>query len=277
MVTAIWRPSPNFSPAGRGVGDILGIVIHDTECSLAVALATFEKLGGVSAHLVIDADGTVYRCVQDADVAYHVAAFGSKPSLNRNRPNWLPLYNGLYSAVNASTIGIEIVGFAAQGFAPAQYDALGLLVAELCDTYRLERTLVIDAGAAARIVSHGWLQTDRTDPGPLFDWARLRTMLAPSLPADPAHPTQEELMHLTDEQIAEHIAVPIFRAAGHETAADFGITKAWVAEYRAGRYRGDPLSGEEGVPGTNDDIIWQLFQFGVVTYRRSDASFSWTG
>ena len=84
-------------------------------------------------------------------------------------------------------------------------------------------------------------------------------------------------MHLTDEQIAEHIAVPLFEGAGQPAAADWGIVKAWTAEYRAGRYRGVPMSGETDVPDTGGDVVWQRFTFGVCTYRRSDASFSWTG
>lgn len=190
-----WSSSPNYSRANRGVGSILGIVLHDVEGTSAGALATFKRANGVSAHYVIAEDGALFQCVQDHDIAYHVAAFGGNPALNRNRPDWLPAYNGAYSAVNGVTIGIELAGYAATGFGAAQYATLNLLLDSLCAQYNLARTLLPDAGAAATIVTHGWLQTDRTDPGPLFDWDRLRPGAIPPQEVDvPNSPEDQAIL-----------------------------------------------------------------------------------
>jgi N-acetyl-anhydromuramyl-L-alanine amidase AmpD len=164
--------SPNFAAANRGAGDIQGIVLHDTESASAAALAWLtNRASGVSAHYVIAEAGGIYRLVYPRNIAFHVAAFGNDPRLNRNRPAWLPAYNGRHSAVNAATIGIELAGFAATGYQPAQYQALGLLCAQLCQEYAIPPTLLPEYGAEAAILTHGWLQTDRSDPGPLFSWA----------------------------------------------------------------------------------------------------------
>ncbi len=207
-----WRPSPNCSPAARHRGDVRALVLHDTECSLQAALNTFAAPNSVSAHYVIAPDGAIYQCVRDEDVAYHVAAFGANPQLNRNRPTWLRWpddYTGRYSAINAVTIGIELVGFASEGYTPEQYRSLGELVRALCQRWDLEPALLPDAGAGATIVTHGWLQTDRTDPGPHFDWEALRAALAAAAPVPaPGAGAQDgaqtgevdEMAQLTDDQ-----------------------------------------------------------------------------
>jgi hypothetical protein len=86
-------------------------------------------------------------------------------------------------------------------------------------------------------------------------------------------PPPEEYMHLTDEQIKEHILPVLWGAFPY--APFFGIAQAWVDELRADRYRGAPLTPEVEVPET--DIKWQRFERGVVTFKASDASFQWTG
>lgn len=178
-MNAVWQPVRSFTRAARGVGDILGIVLHDSECPEAAMVAALNS-NGVSAHYSVGEDGQLYQHVQDADIAYHAAAFGSTPTLNRTKPHWLPAWQGEpYSAVNKWTIGIELAGYAARGFTPAQYVSLGALVRSLCERYGLPMTCLDTDGQAARIVTHGSLQTDRSDPGPLFDWDQFRAAMAP--------------------------------------------------------------------------------------------------
>ena len=174
-----WLGSPNRTDVGRAPGDVRGVVVHDTECDLHATTATFQRTGGASAHYAIDTDGRCYQYVAEPSVAYHVAAWGNDYSLDRNRPDWLPAYNGRYSAVNAATIGIELVGYAAQGYTPAQYASLGALIVDICQRWGITPTLLPDVGPAATVVTHGWLQTDRSDPGLLFDWQQLRAALSP--------------------------------------------------------------------------------------------------
>lgn len=176
----IWLGSTNYATApGRR---ILGLVIHSSECSLDVMTRTFNTPGGASAHYAIGTDGRRYQYVRDQDVAFHVAAFGSTPALNRNRPSWLPAYNGLYSAVNGCTLGVELEGFAASGFTAEQYEELGRLLAEKSAEHGFPLTLLPEVGADARVLTHGWLQTDRTDPGALFQWDDLRNALGDDMP-----------------------------------------------------------------------------------------------
>lgn len=175
----IRRPVANHTEAQRTPEDVLGLVVHSSEGNLAGLLATFDNPESwASAHFAIDADGAVYELVPPASVAWHCAAFGKDPSLNRNRPAWLPdVSSGDYSITNSCTIGIELIGFAAKGFTAAQYAALGDLCARLCGDWELPPTLLPEYGEEAAITTHAYLQRDRTDPGPLFDWARFRAHL----------------------------------------------------------------------------------------------------
>ena len=121
---------------------------------------------GVSAHYAIDRDGTVVGIVPEGDVAFHVAAFGNQPALNRRRPAWLVQYDGRFSALNACTVGIELVGFARTGFTEAQYSALGAMCAGIAMRWGFPAD-------ADRVVTHASLQMDRSDPGDAFDWDAL--------------------------------------------------------------------------------------------------------
>ncbi len=173
---ATWIGSPNFTALTRRT--VLGAVLHSSEGTMAGMNAVFNIAGGASAHYAIGRDGRRYQYVRGKDIAYHVSAFGANASLNRNTPTWpLPAYNGRYSAVNACTIGIELEGYAATGFTAAQYVELAALLRELCETHGFPLTLLPDAGEAARVTTHAFLQTDRTDPGAMFSWNALREAL----------------------------------------------------------------------------------------------------
>jgi len=168
-------PSPNRGGTCRVPGDVRGIVIHSVEGTMASAVATFAKVGASSAHYGIDTDGTVVAFVPEGDVAFHVAAFGNRPALNRARPEWLPAYDGRWSAVNACTVGIELAGFAGRAFSAAQYASLGALCAGIATRWGF----VPDA---SRVVSHASLQSDRFDPGDAFDWDTLFAAIEASRP-----------------------------------------------------------------------------------------------
>ncbi len=97
---AVVRPSCNHG------GDNLpqAVVVHATEGELAGALAHLrDPQSGVSAHYVIDRDGTVYQLVPERVVAYHVAcgAEGCVASC--------PAFLCGDKKPEARTIGIELV------------------------------------------------------------------------------------------------------------------------------------------------------------------------
>mgnify|MGYP001581188773 CR=1 FL=1 len=156
-------------------GAISILVIHYTEIDFATTKKVFlDPAYEVSAHLVIDQDGTIYRFVQDHDAAYHAG-----------NSHW-----GGLEGVNDYSIGIELVhpGFSqAQGikikgdehlwipYDGRQIDAL----IQTCKDYSAQYNI-----APENIVGHSdiapW-RYDKTetpypakrDPGPLFPWRHL--------------------------------------------------------------------------------------------------------
>ena len=101
-----WIASPNFNP-GRGGYRCDKIIVHDTEGSYASAVAWFsQSRSRVSAHFVVKEDGSeATQMVDIGDRAWHVCAF------------------------NASTIGIEMAGFASKGFGSKEWLAVATIVA----------------------------------------------------------------------------------------------------------------------------------------------------
>lgn len=77
---AKWRPLLNHSAPGR-ISDRNTIVLHITDGSTAEgAIATFQTSQTphrVSAHFVIDRDGTVYQLVDCQDTAWHASQVNS--------------------------------------------------------------------------------------------------------------------------------------------------------------------------------------------------------
>lgn len=107
-------PSPNFSE--RGVPLDL-IVIHDCEGSYAGSINVFLTQNGqrsVSAHLVLNDDGSeATQMVPFAKKAWHAVNFNSR------------------------SIGIEMAGFTAKGFAPSELNADAHIVAWLLKKFNI--------------------------------------------------------------------------------------------------------------------------------------------
>lgn len=108
----------------------------------------------VSAHLLIDRDGNLAQFVSTHSRAWHAGA---------------SFYGGK-SACNDFSIGIELEGCDEQTFTEPQYARLTPVLNEL-----LRWHPAIERHA---IVGHSDIAPGRkTDPGPNFDWARVRTDL----------------------------------------------------------------------------------------------------
>lgn len=143
------HPSPNFGDRrGRAVEFV---VLHYT--AMPTCAAALERLcdpsAEVSAHYLIDADGTVLSLVDEAARAWHAGA-GS----------W-----GGEGDVNSRSIGIELANSGATPFAEAQIQALERLLAGILERHALPPHSVI---------GHSDMAPDRKgDPGPRFDWRRL--------------------------------------------------------------------------------------------------------
>ena len=109
----------------------------------------------VSAHSVIDRDGKISQYVPFLARAWHAGE-----SSYRER-----------AACNDFSIGIELEGADDVPYTPPQYQSLAALIAALCAAY--------PSLSSERMVGHSDIAPGRkSDPGPLFDWARLHTLLA---------------------------------------------------------------------------------------------------
>ncbi len=147
-------PSPNFDqrPAGRGI-DML--VLHYTGMKTArAALARMcDPAAQVSAHYLIDEDGTTTALVAEQNRAWHAG-----------RAWWWG-----ESDINGCSIGIELVNpgheFGYRDFPQDQMAALEELAA---------RIMARHAIPPERVLGHSDVAPGRRqDPGERFDWQRL--------------------------------------------------------------------------------------------------------
>jgi N-acetyl-anhydromuramoyl-L-alanine amidase len=124
----------------------------------------FAAIAGqrVSAHVLIRRDGSLLQFVP-----FHLRAWHAGASSWRGREQ-----------CNDYSIGIELEGTDTTPYEDAQYGALATLVAALVRAYP---TLAPEAVAGHEDVAPG----RKTDPGPAFEWPRLKALLrnALALPA----------------------------------------------------------------------------------------------
>ena len=165
-------PSPNFNE--RPAGEISLLVIHNislppaqfatgkvqeffqnrldvTEHPYFAGIADLR----VSAHFLIERDGSVTQFVSCLERAWHAGV-----SMLEGR-----------ETCNDFSVGIELEGTDDLPFSDAQYQALITLTRQLQTAF--------PAITGARICGHSDIAPGRkTDPGPAFDWARDRAALA---------------------------------------------------------------------------------------------------
>jgi N-acetylmuramoyl-L-alanine amidase len=172
------RPSPNCSPRPAGAAiDIL--ILHYT--GMQSATAAIERLcdpaAQVSAHYVIDEDGTVLRLVDEAQRAWHAGV-----SSWQGRDD-----------VNSFSVGIELVNpgheWGYRAFPPAQLAACTALARDIVERHAI---------APARVLGHSDVApTRKQDPGERFDWAALaRHGVGLWPPDDPPAATAEAALAL---------------------------------------------------------------------------------
>lgn len=108
----------------------------------------------VSAHLLIDRQGRITQYVPFHARAWHAGASS---------------YDGR-TACNDFSIGIELEGTDTAPYEDAQYGSLARIVCVLCETY--------PDLSPGRLAGHNDIAPGRkTDPGPSFDWPRLKTLI----------------------------------------------------------------------------------------------------
>lgn len=145
-------PSPNWNERQCPVSMV---VLHYTGMRTAAeALARLcDPDAQVSAHYLIDEDGTVIRLVNEDKRAWHAG-----------KSSWRGITD-----VNSASVGIELVNpgheFGYRPFAEAQMHALIPLLSDIIDRHDVPR---------ANVVGHSDVAPARkADPGELFDWEQL--------------------------------------------------------------------------------------------------------
>jgi len=147
------RPSPNHDERGGAPIDML--VLHYT--GMREGRAALERMcdtvAKVSAHYMIEEDGTVYALVDEERRAWH-AGVGS--------------WRG-HDEINSRSIGIELVNpgheFGYRAFPLAQMEALAQLAPGILSRHPIPQRNVVGHADVA--------PTRKEDPGELFDWAWL--------------------------------------------------------------------------------------------------------
>ena len=168
MISFRDRPSPNFDsrPDGAPV-DML--VLHYT--GMGTAAAALDRLtdpgARVSAHYVIEEDGTVWRLVDEKARAWHAGISAWRGETD----------------INGRSVGIELVNpgheFGYRPFPGAQIEALIELA---------KRVLARHPIPPRNVVGHADVAPARKmDPGELFDWPRLAAAGIGLWPADGQH------------------------------------------------------------------------------------------
>jgi N-acetylmuramoyl-L-alanine amidase len=144
------HPSPNFGER-RGGARVELVVLHYTAMpTCAEALARLcDPVAEVSAHYLIDGDGTILSLVDESARAWHAGA-----------GEW-----GGAGDVNSRSIGIELANTGRMPFSEPQMAALERMLSGVLDRHALSPQAVI---------AHSDMAPDRKgDPGARFDWRRL--------------------------------------------------------------------------------------------------------
>ena len=208
---SLTHPSPNFGER-RGGARVELVVLHYT--AMRDCAAALERLcdpgAEVSAHYLIDGDGSVLSLVDEGARAWHAGA-----------GEWRGTGD-----VNSRSIGIELANTGREPFAEPQMAALERLLAGVLERHGL--------GPEA-VIGHSDMAPERKgDPGPRFDWRRLAVQglaIWPDLvDAPPPHPFPAR---------GEGGASPVMtgfmadlRAYGYPDAAPESLLAAFRLRYR---------------------------------------------
>ena len=157
--------SPNFDDRAIVVEFV---VIHYTACTLVKTLEIFtNQARQVSAHLVIDLDGTVYElvpCLQDKCLrAWHAG-----------KSTYTDLSGSQWNGFNDFSIGIELVNLNGNlyDYTDQQYQSLVTVIKQLGKHH----AHILNP---ERIIGHEQIAGYRgkSDPGACFDWNRLYSLV----------------------------------------------------------------------------------------------------
>jgi N-acetylmuramoyl-L-alanine amidase len=202
------RPSANFDarPDGAAV-DILVLHYTGMETAEAALDRLMDPAAKVSAHYLIDEDGTIVRLVEEDRRAWHAGVASWRGATD----------------VNARSIGIELVNpgheFGYRPFPEAQTGALIDLAADIVARQRIP---------ARNVVGHSDVAPRRKmDPGELFDWPRLAAA------GIGLWPEESDTCIMDPEEVKAMLA-----AVGYETENLFLTLQAFQRHFRPARVTG---------------------------------------
>ena len=159
---AIWARSENHAPRPAGM-PVDAIVIHYTDLPLRETIELLSLPGHpASTHYVIDRDGALYQMVSERRRAWH-----SGVSRLAGRED-----------VNDFSIGVDLVFEPEhhERYEEVQYQVLLDLIDGIRTRHPIDPALVTGHEDVALPPGR------KADPGPCFDWARIRGHLSNSIP-----------------------------------------------------------------------------------------------
>jgi len=209
----IERPSPNFEARPTGLSVDL-LIIHYTGMPRAeLALSRLcDPAAKVSAHYLIDEDGTTYHMVAENMRAWHAGV-----------ANWRG-----ETDVNGRSIGIELVNpgheFGYRPFPETQMMALEQLAADILSRHPIP---------PRHVLGHSDVAPGRkTDPGELFDWPRLARAGIGLWPGDDGDRSDP------DDGGGEHLLARFGYGMGETPATRSAAIEAFQRHYRPSRIDG---------------------------------------
>jgi N-acetylmuramoyl-L-alanine amidase len=202
------RASPNFDerPADTSI-DMLVLHYTGMESAEAALARLTDPAARVSAHWLIDEDGTVVRLVPETMRAWHAGA-----SFWRGETD-----------INARSIGVELVNpgheFGYRAFPEPQMAALLELASDIVARHPIPRRNVVGHSDVA--------PRRKMDPGELFDWRRLARAGIGLWPGE------------SGECVIEENAVRLMLSTiGYENEELFATLKAFQRHFRPARVDG---------------------------------------
>ncbi|MEM8985612.1 MAG: N-acetylmuramoyl-L-alanine amidase [Pseudomonadota bacterium] len=154
MVLSITQtPSPNFDDRGDIAPDILLLHYTGMKSGPAALARLCDAASRVSAHYLVEEDGTIFQMVAEDKRAWHAGV-----------SSW-----GGADNINARSVGVEIVNpgheWGYRPFPDRQIDSVVALSREVCRRWQIR---------PARVLAHSDVAPLRKeDPGELFPWRRL--------------------------------------------------------------------------------------------------------
>ncbi len=165
----VTRQTTENRHAGRECGGVKGqpifVVWHYTVRDFEWSLRTLTS-GAVSAHFLVDVDGSIHQLVDTGDAAWTQGVLCAN-----ERDHLLNVLGGICKRLSSSrsanenlwAIGVEIVNSGSEPYSPPQIEAC-VRIADWCrDAHGIERRRPFQVG-------HEEIDLRKSDPGGYFPW-----------------------------------------------------------------------------------------------------------